>query len=285
MAQFSSRPDMLNALALGGQSLLDGVTVNFGPRRTLGLFFLQAEALAHQAGVSIMIHADLSNLVAVNAVLQQSWGPLVPIFDPKQSGATTDTSFWLSAHDHTGQIVATQAARRIDLPDRSLAEEFRSLRIFYADPAPQLAGGTTCFVDGECETIAESIRGRVLYSGAAWCRPDYRSRGLVYVLARVGRHLAMTRWDTDFTITTLRTDLKAKGILERYGMVNQAPRIGLRNSYRGDFDLQLVWADRVSMEAELHTYVSDRAGNAALGADADETNAAVELDQGRRSRS
>jgi hypothetical protein len=41
------------------------------------------------------------------------------------------------------------------------------------------------------------IRGRVVFSGAAWYRPDYRGRGLSAILPRVGKAYALARWSPD----------------------------------------------------------------------------------------
>ena len=260
-----------------GVALLDAVTVQHGPLRDLGLYFLVAGAEAERLGVTVRVHNEFRSLVLANSRLQSSWGPLVPTFDPDASDLSPSTAHWLSCHNQAGELVACAAARRLLLGEGGLAEEFRSLRIFYADPAPHLAKGTHCIVEGEAAEVGARMQGSIAYSGAIWTRPDYRGRGIVYLMSRANRNLALTRWDTAYTASVTRVDLAAKGAIDPYGY-RSARRIALHNSYRGDFDLSLIWVDRAGMEAELKDYVA--AAKAARVIEAEETTSPARLAQG-----
>ena len=274
----------LREIASGGEVLPNVVTVVHGPKRNLGYFFLIAHAEAKRMGVTIRVHDELHSLVRANQHLQSSWGPLVPTFDPGASHLTSDTAFWLSCHDAGGDLVACSAARHLQLTETGLADEFRSLRLFYANPQPHLDRGTICVVEEEAAAVAGRMRGHITYSGAIWTRPDFRGRGIVYLLSRVNRNLALTRWDADYTASVTRVDLAAKGALSPYGY-RSARRIALQNSYRGDFDMSLIWVDRAAMEADLDHYVAEYAPNAARVTEAEETMSPTRAVQGSIRRS
>src|SRR5262249_16798507 len=64
----------------------------------------------------------------------------------------------------------------------TFAEEARSLRIFYADPAAHIARGE--YIDLPDDVSSRTITGHTVYIGGAWIRPDYRHFGLTKVLSR-----------------------------------------------------------------------------------------------------
>ena len=234
--------------------LLDSITVQHGPRDLLGRFFLAADQAARDAGVDLQLNTDLSSLIQTNSAWADVWGtPIVPIFDPADSVLSAANSFWISGHDRRGKVVATQAARFLDLTGTTLSEAMTSLRLFYADPAPQRAGGARCQV--ECPS-AQAITGRVVYSGGGWFHPDYRGRGLSRILPRISRNLAYTRWESDMTVSMVKTALIEKGVHRSYGYTRQEPRIRLTGAHRDDIDFHLVWMDTEEMLADTAAYTA-----------------------------
>ena len=268
-----------------GSHLLDRVTLSYGPKRRLGRFFLIADAMARRIGCHIRIHEDASTLVKVNSYLQESWGPLGPMFDPDQSDISPQTAFWISVQNEEGNLVAAYATRFYQIGAAGLADELRSLRVHYANPGPHIANGVQCLVEDEAAAAAELIVGRVSYGGAVWVTPQYRAAGLPYLLTRIGRHIAITQWDTEYAFTLLRADLASKGILIKYGVKHQCPTVRFINSYRGDFKTSLVWMDRAWMETELGEYVRDNDQNTTLGTDSAETTISPRESHGSKSLS
>jgi hypothetical protein len=86
--------------------------------------------------------------------------------------------------------------------------------MFYADPDAALARGDHCKI---ITPVAQSIKGRVAYSGAGWYRRDFRGKGLATILPRISRAYAFTRWNTDFTISFIGDAVTAGGMAERAG--------------------------------------------------------------------
>ena len=262
--QFEKHPSLAD-VAERGQFLLDAVTVDHGPRKELGQFFLVADAMARKVGADIKIHTDMSLLSWVNSQVVDSWGPLGPMFDPVESALNPTNSFWLSAHDGSGGLIATFAARKIQVGAKGLSEELRELRLHYSNPVSYIEKGAQCIVDGEAATVAGGIKGTVAYCGGSWTTPRARGLGLPYILARVGRNLALTQWNSNYNISLVRVDLKAKGVLLKYGYENICSGIELRNSYRGNFAVNLIWMDRARIEEDLTNYTAQAAQNMALG--------------------
>jgi hypothetical protein len=179
---------MLDDCAADG-CLSESIELINGPRLLLNGFFAWADEAASERGVKLRF-ASLHDLVRANESQSSSWRPLVPIFNPALSGATDGTAFAILGRNKQGEIVASQAARVYDWSASSLQDEASSLRMFYADTAAAKSRGDRCVVTAP---IAAKIRGRVVFSGAGWYRPDFRGRGLATILPRISRAYAFTR--------------------------------------------------------------------------------------------
>ena len=269
----------------GGLPLLDAITVRHGPTRDLARFFLIADAAAREVGVTLRLHGTLHGLIEANEAFGDSWAPLVPTLDPRLSDMSPENSFWMSGHDSGGRLVATQAARLLDLSRSHLDEELRSMRLLYADPSPVLNKGARISVEGDAAIAAARICGRTAYSGGGWYHPDFRGRGLSSILPRISRSLALTRWDTAYTMSLVEPVLTSKGVPGRYGYSHVETGIALKNTYRGDMELHLMWMDREYLTRDLHDYISKRVGNDARNDEADPTNDTFPSRQGSISRS
>lgn len=254
MDQQVSASNIPYEVARDGTPLLDAISVDHGNRHALGRFFLHVEATAHAAGVTVRLNERLDSFVETSRPMQELRGSIPPLLDPAQS--SIERGFWLSAHNKAGEIVATHAGRLLTMTDTTLKDEIEGLRLHYADPAPHLAKGTTCVFSGEAARAAAAITGRASYVGGVWCRPDYRGRGLVYVLSPAVRYLALTRWDTDYTFAFFRSDLRGLGVLHKYGRFGFEQGLRLAHSYTGDVDLHFAWMGRKTMDEELRGYAT-----------------------------
>lgn len=263
--------------------LLDSIQLTHGPAAQLGRFFLLANQAAFRRGVRLQLHADLNSLIEVNQRKHAVWGaPMVPIFDPAHSDLSPENSFWISGHDATGAVVATQAARFLDLSQSSAAEELESMRLFFARPEPHMAAGARCHVD--CPA-AQELTGRVVYSGGGWYHPNYRGCGLSRILPRISRALAYTRWNSDYTFSVVEDVLVEKNVYRSYGYTRHSPSITLTGSYREDLSLELIWMPRDEMLGDMASYIAEAAENEVRNTEAAETNMALPRRQGSSSRS
>ncbi|HEV2546640.1 MAG TPA: hypothetical protein VGU20_04835 [Stellaceae bacterium] len=161
---------------------------------SLACRFLQlAEAQAGEAGISLRCRHDLAALAEVNRANRDSWPPLIPLLDPALSILTPETGLWIEARNDHGEIVACHAARAFFWPRSTFAEEARSLRIFYSDPAPHIARGE--YIDLPDDVRSGKTTGHTVYIGGAWIRPDYRHFGLTKILSRTCKAYAVEKWE------------------------------------------------------------------------------------------
>jgi len=218
--------------------LPDQITLDKGPLPLLARFMLLADRAAYERGIRLSLHQDFGLLRQINERSRASWGKLVPIFNPEHSDLDPTNSFWIAGYDADGEIVATQAARFLPLQHSSLAEELRSLRLFYRAPGPHLAAGERCEV---LAPSAPAITGRVVFSGGGWYHPRCRGTGLSGILPRISRAYAHSRWETDYTVSMVEPVLTEKGVVRSYGYSRVEPMIRFLGSFRGDLDLHLIW--------------------------------------------
>ena len=234
-------------------NLLTAIEVQHGPASVLGRLFLQAEAAARECGITLSF-ADPGELAAVNRANQDTWRPILPLFDCEASGFGPDRGFALLGRDSSGAVVATQGARVYDWTASSFLAEATSLRMFYGDrPAP---AEEACVVDAPS---ASAISGRVVFSGAGWYRPDFRKRGLACILPRVSRALAYTRCLTDYTISIMADAVAAGGMAERSGYTKVEKKVELINSPVGkNVSCVLVWMDTNELLGDIDRFLSGR---------------------------
>jgi hypothetical protein len=164
-------------------------------------------------------------------------------------------------------VVATQAARLYSWPETNYHEEAISLRLLYGDPAKCKLPGERCEVTA---VAARGLTGRIVFSGAAWCRPDYRRRGLVEILPRIARALAYTRWNSDCTVTMMAEALVRKGVAQATGHKNIEWDVRLMNARPGTLRLALLWTKKEEMLEDLEAFLSglDTAAKPTLSAHA-----------------
>ena len=259
MYQVSPRSLTSEEAIRSSSALLDAVSIRHGPMKLLNKAFLAGEAHGLQAGVHIRVNSDMAELVAANRLRLQSWSPIVPIFNPVHSDVSPDTAFWLSAHDRQDDsMIATCAVRRLDIKPGGLLDEFTSLRIFYRDPTTARAAGTICFAEGPVLAHAAEVHGKTAYIGALWTDPCYRGRNIVYIFGKIARALAVAHWNVDSVFGIFRVDIAAKGVLPHYGYSHLSRVISVRNSYRGDFDVNFGCMDAQWIERVLADYVAER---------------------------
>lgn len=220
--------------------LIRDITVEHGPADLLGRFFLKADTAARQRGVTLSF-APMQELIAINRANPETWRPILPLFDPGCGDVTEDNSFCILGRNARGEIVATQAARLYCWSGTSFHDEASSLRLFYADPAGSR---------GEREAVevtapaAREITGAVIFAGGIWYRPDYRGRGLPYILPWLSRAYAYTRWRHDFSISIMAAEVHARGMAQRSGYSKADWEVWLRRTPvdpEGDIRCALVY--------------------------------------------
>ena len=86
----------------------------------------------------------------------------------------------------------------------------------------------------------------MIFAGGIWYRPDYRSVGLPYILPRLSRAYAYTRWKHDFSCSIMAEEVYKRGMAQRSGYTKADWEVWLRHTPvdpNGDIRCALVWMD------------------------------------------
>jgi hypothetical protein len=206
----------------------------------------------------------MDELLALNSANRDSWLPLFPLFDPTCNRLTEHNAFCFVGYNQRGDPVAAQAGRLYDWADTNLHDEATSLRMFYDEPAASKNSEERCHVTA---LAAKGVEGRVVFSGAAWYRADYRGKQLVGILPRLSRAYAYTRWKSDCTITMMTEPVVKGGVFPKNGYRNIEWDLRMQNSRLGDLRLSLQWSKTDEMLDDLAWFVE--AFDAKTGSSAD----------------
>jgi hypothetical protein len=239
----------------GVLSLVDQMAITHGPRDLLAQYASTADETAHDLGLSLRISTDFERLVALNQRHRDSWAKLIPIFDLSHSNLSAANAFFLEGIDEEGETVVTSAGRLFDFGDRSLASELRSLRAFYAEPAPRIADGGRMEI---AAPAAEHICGRTMFSGAVWVRPDYRRHGLTRTIPRLTRSYALTLWNPPVFWMVIEPHLDEGGVTRAYGSWDLDGTVAVHlPSWRGDVNFLLYTMGQTTLIRDIMSSVYD----------------------------
>jgi hypothetical protein len=230
---------MPNTFNQSRRPLFSEITVDHGDPGQIGRFFLTAEQLVRDTGITLSF-APMTALLEVNQANSTTWPHLVPALDPTFSTLSDSNAFCILGRNHRGEIVATQAGRLLDLATKSYADICEDLSLFYADRS-KAAPEEACRVTSPS---ARRMHGSVLYSGGAWYRPDVRGSSLSRILPRISRVYGYTRWNTDATLTLMQVSNMGRRINERNGYRHAEWSIDWSAGPLGTQSLAMLWNTR-----------------------------------------
>jgi hypothetical protein len=217
------------------RSILEQMSLVHGPRELIARYIAHADRAARELGVQLRLSWDFERLIALNLQNHDSWPTLSSIFNPKYNSLRRDNAFLIEGVDEDGATVMTSAGRLYDHGDRSVADDLRSLRVFYDRPEEHVAAGERIEVTAP---MAEHLCGRIMFSGAVWVRPDYRRNGLTKIIPRLTRSYALAQWNTPVFWAYIDHDLEKIGVARAYGSWHVEDRIITHMpSWRGDHDI------------------------------------------------
>lgn len=234
-------------------SFIAEVVINHGPAELFGKLLLAADTAARDRGV-LLSFATLSELVEINQANRGSWLPLFPVFDRGCGHFDQNAAICLLGRNDSGDVVVTQAARYFDWRKTTFHEEVTSLRMLYHDPEAQRRRGEALEVTAPS---ARKIAGKVAYTGAHWCRPDFRGKGLPGITPRIARALAIALWDVDFACTLMLEDVYSRGVARRAGYLNSEWSVELKSTPLGTHTAALLWNDRGDIIADLQDFLAN----------------------------
>ena len=235
-----------------GGDFLSRLEVTHGPVNLLGRFFLKAYSDALSRGIALSF-ASSADLIETNKSNPDSWLPLVPVFDDRFFDATPDNVFCIVGRDATGRIVATHACRLYDWSGTNFEAEAGSLRMFYCDPNHMRLPGETCEVTAPS---AKTITGLTIFSGAAWCHPDFRGKGVSSILPLIGKAYALTLWPAPRIVGLMAEKMHARGFASHFGYTSVDWNIFWTNSPMGTLRLALLTVMREQTFDRVREYLA-----------------------------
>lgn len=231
------------------RNFLSDVVIDYGPRDVLSRLFLKADSELREKGVELSF-APVATMIELNHINRSSWRPLVPILDATLGSFTDDNGFCAVGRNSRGEIIAAHAARLYSFNESSFKTEGENLRLWYSDPDRMKSPGETCSIT--CPS-ADIIRGRAVFSGGVWYRPDYRKLGLTTQIGQIVKAYAYTRWHADIIFTMMIDDVFAGGTAKRAGYPHAEWAVDLENTPLGNYRLALLW---ITAEEQLNYFRS-----------------------------
>lgn len=237
--------------------LLQELVLDKGPLPLFGRVFPRAVTLARDAGVELSF-GSAEDLVRANQSNRANWLPLVPALDANYSALNDENFFCVLGHNKKGETVTAHAARLMDVQTSDFVEELTSLRLFYRDPDTQRQHREHCETTGAEE--ARALRGRLVYSGAAWVHPAYRRNGLSGLVPRVAKAYAMSRWLPDYICSLMTESVFRQGFAPRFGYDRVTWDVNWENSLLAPrLRLAIVWMDMSQLVRDLQEFLTTSA--------------------------
>lgn len=163
-------------------------------------------------GYSICISSDLRKLSELKVAVRNE--PIAPFFDPNICNLSVDRTFWMSLSSSSGATAALQAYR-YDYVDTSLADWGPSYIIGLYMLRQEMLIPTHAAPPKN--SIAERIRGKLVYHGEFWFDPHVRNRQLFDSFSRLGIILSLMKWNPDALWALSSHRMATHGHLNRMG--------------------------------------------------------------------
>jgi hypothetical protein len=242
----ASRPEI-------GQ-FLDQITLRHGPTELFARMLLEGATEVAAEGIALSI-GTAGELLEANLANAANWLPLFPGFDPRNGGIGAGNFLCVFGRSPNGEIVACHAARLYEWPSTSFYDEMTSLRLLYAEPEKKRRPGERCIVTAKS---THDVTGRVVYSGAAWYRPDYRGRGLSRIVPRIGKVLASSCWQPDWIVSLMTEDTHRAGFAPRFGYTNVDWEVRFENSHYSGIRIAFLSMDSDDVIDYAESYLVGR---------------------------
>ena len=185
-------------------------------------FIATSRDILRSHGIEVTIGSNFKNYAEVIRSERKVQNLGAP-FDHEQHELPEKESFWLIGRNKHGDLIHSQAAKKVHLGGKSLAGHLLN---HFSDFPPPLPGVDFDHSRFRATPGAHQIRGNVVYHGEVWMAPEegtYRGTGLSTVLARTGLLEIMRRWDPDYIYGFMLRQVAFKGFSERMGYFHNEP--------------------------------------------------------------
>ena len=225
---------------------LSQLDIAYGPRQSLGRFFLAADNAAKVLGIQLSF-GTFEELVAVNEANRVSWLPLLSTYRP-DCLPQKPGDFCLIGRDATGKVVATHATRVFGIPDSTFKDLAEGMDLFYSDPARMQLPSESCQITAP---FAKQISGQVYFGGAAWYHPSFRGKGVGHIIPRISRAVALAHSSIDWVAGIMSDGVIRGGLAQRSGYRNIERAVEFQNQYTGQLKGALTWMSRDELIDDL----------------------------------
>jgi len=177
--------------------------------------------LADNMGMKLQVGDDFQHYADMIRELRTDQ-PLGDPFNLEKQELTHENAFWISGWDKAGDLVHTQAIRRLQIKN-SLADFMQKSFRQFPPSGCDLDMGRSTYTPGPG---ARGIRGVVCYHGEAWLRSGkggFRGTGIAGALARFAMTTAVLRWSPDYIFCFVPEGLAYRGLVEREGYMHTDP--------------------------------------------------------------
>lgn len=221
-------------------------------------FIATSRNILFAQGITLTYGTDFeeySSIVAEERPSQKLGDP----FDPNIHPLLKNSAFWMIARNDEGELIHTQAAKRIRLSGRPLSSYLlRKFRAF-PPPLPGVDMNTSRF---RATPGTHRIAGTAAYHGEFWVAPDrgnYRGVGLAPVFGRTGMLEMMQRWDPDWIYGFILNVVAYKGFGARIGYLHLEPSVlkWVVDGRDAPIDTFLAYNSREDLEYLLDIPLSD----------------------------
>ncbi len=177
--------------------------------------------IVERTGMELRLGDDFgvySDIVAAHRPEQ----PLGEPFDPGVTEINGKNGFWLTGWNRRGDLVHTQAMRRLRLGG-TLADYLSAQFRKFPPPGLEVDFSRSRYRPGPG---ARRISGTACYHGEAWIRPgddSFRGTGIIGPLARFAMASALLRWSPDYIFGFISEGLAFRGLVEREGYMHTDP--------------------------------------------------------------
>jgi hypothetical protein len=163
-------------------------------------------------GFGVLVSADLNLLAATKLALRPD--KIAPFYDPAVSAVDGDRVFWMALTSPEGKTVGLQAFR-YDYVDTNLADWGPSYIIGLYMRRQELL--MPSHAAPPRNSIAERIRGKLVYHGELWLDRSLKSRKIMDSFPRLGLILAYMKWNPDAVWALVSQQMAGHGHMGRIG--------------------------------------------------------------------
>lgn len=203
--------------------------------------------IAASKGIHIQVLTDFEQFQSALEE-QREAPPIYPMFNPACSYVDRTNGFWIKGVNSKGELVHTQAIRRLDLSKCTLAEHLALHRQKYVMQGPAIDENRSVY---DIAPGWQTITGSVCYHGQVWLKGGkngYRDRVLTATLPRLALALSLLEWSPDFIFGFMSPLLACGGLAAREGYAHMEPGIWHVSNGKDADQTWLVWMGRNDVE-------------------------------------